>query len=110
MKIQGKYRKAVDKFVKMSMDKCGDKLEEIILFGSVVRGEANEDSDIDILVITKEDSFKMQKLLSEIVIDVLLTTGIYLSLKVLSPEEYNHLKKINSSFYRNVSREGISIG
>ena len=110
MKIQEKYRKAVDKFVKISVDKYGDKLEEIILFGSVARDEANEGSDVDILVITKGNSFKMQKLLSETVIDVLLTTGIYLSLKVLSSEEYHHLKKINSSFYRNVSREGISIG
>ena len=32
----------------------GDALTKIILFGSQARGEATEDSDIDILIVTKE--------------------------------------------------------
>jgi predicted nucleotidyltransferase len=36
-----------------SLEKYVDTLESIILFGSVARGEAKEDSDIDILVVRK---------------------------------------------------------
>jgi len=104
------YQKAVDKFVRKVLEKHRDKIGSIILFGSVARGEAREDSDIDILLITSDDSFKMQKLVSEIVVKILLETGMYISAKVVSSEEYNLLREISSSFYRNVSKEGIPIG
>ena len=51
MKIQRKYQKAVDEFVKRALGKYKDKIDSIILFGSIARGEAREESDIDILVV-----------------------------------------------------------
>jgi len=104
------YQKAVDKFVRTTLEKHRDKMGRIILFGSVARGEAREDSDVDVVLIVNDDSFKMQRLISEIVVKILLETGIYISAKVLSSEEYNLLKEINSSFYRSISREGVLIG
>ncbi len=107
---QEKYKKAVDKFVKTTLEKHRNKIEGIILFGSVAREEAREDSDIDIILIVNDDSFKMQKLISEVVVKILFETEIYVSAKVISSEEYKLLKEINSSFYRDVVREGVSIG
>ncbi len=97
-------------FIKILKEKYGDKIDKIILFGSVARGEDKEDSDVDVLLITNYDSFKMQRLVSDIVVDILLRTGVYISVKVLSTEEYNFLKKINSSFYRCILKEGITVG
>ena len=51
MEISEKRWKAVEEFVRRALDKYGDRIESIILFGSVARGEAKEDSDIDILVV-----------------------------------------------------------
>ncbi|AEA46564.1 nucleotidyltransferase domain-containing protein [Archaeoglobus veneficus] len=107
--IKESYQKAIDEFVRR-VRKYGDKIESIILFGSVARGEAREDSDIDILIISKGDSFDMQKRISEVVVEILLNTGIYISAKVISTEEYNLMRNINSSFFRNISKEGIVIG
>ena len=42
------------------LEKDGDKIEKIILFGSAARGEDKEYSDVDVLMITNYDSFKMQ--------------------------------------------------
>ena len=97
-------------FVKELKDKHGAKIEMIILFGSVARGEDREDSDIDVLVITNYDSFKMQNLISDITIKFLLEYGIYISAKSLSVEEYDQMKKINSSFYKNIIRDGVVVG
>ena len=97
-------------FVKMLKGKYGDKIDRIILFGSVARGEDRETSDIDVLIVSNFDSFKMQKQISDIVVEILLSTGVYVSAKVLSSEEYNFLKRINSSFYRNALKEGIVVG
>ncbi len=84
-------------------------MEKIILFGSVARGEDKEDSDVDVLIITNYDSFKMQKLVSEIAVNILLKTGVYVSAKVLTLDELNFLRKINSSFYMSVMEEGSQL-
>ncbi|HJH25577.1 MAG TPA: hypothetical protein C5S37_02130 [Methanophagales archaeon] len=55
MQIQEKYQEAVEEFVRRVLERYEDKIDSIILFGSVARGEAKEDSDIDILVIWKGD-------------------------------------------------------
>ena len=52
----------------------------------------------------------MQKLVSDVVIKILLEYGIYISAKVLSVEEFNQMKKINTSFYRNILKDGVVVG
>jgi len=92
-------------FVKALKEKYGDRVERIILFGSVARKEDREDSDIDVLVITNYDSFKMQKLVSDIVVDILLKTGAYVSAKVLTSGEVDFLKEIKSIFFGKISEK-----
>jgi predicted nucleotidyltransferase len=102
--------KALKEFVKRVKEKHGDRIEKIVLFGSYARGDYTRESDIDVLVVTAEDSFKMQRMLSEIVTDILLETEEYVSVKVLSVEEYEFQERIKSGFFRNVSKEGVVIG
>jgi predicted nucleotidyltransferase len=109
MKIYGKYRKAVNEFARRALEKYGDKIDSIILFGSVAREEANEESDIDLLVVTIGDRFMIRRELSKIVLDILLETGKYISVKTLSVEDFKFLKGVKSSFLTNVIKEGVCI-
>ena len=72
MKIQKRYQKAVDEFLKRVLEKYRSRIESIILFGSVARGEAKEDSDIDILVVWKGDEAEGWRVLTGLAFDVLL--------------------------------------
>lgn len=100
----------LQQFIASVKKKYGDKTKEIILFGSFARKEATEESDIDVLVITSGNRFEMQKNLSEITVEILLQTGVYISAKAVSVEEYSLMKKINTGFYQNIAREGVAIG
>jgi predicted nucleotidyltransferase len=40
----------------------GDRLFSVLLYGSVARGEANADSDIDVLVVLKEQVLPVQEI------------------------------------------------
>lgn len=102
--------KALQEFLKIAKQKHGDKIEQIILFGSYARGEATEESDIDILVITGGNRFEMQKNLSGIAVDILLDTGEYISAKAVSTEEYSFMEKIKTGFYQNIAKEGVVVG
>jgi predicted nucleotidyltransferase len=103
------YRKSLNEFARRALGKYGDKIDSIILFGSVAREEANEESDIDLLVVTIGDRFMMRRELSEIVLDILLETGEYISVKTLSVEDFKILKGVKSSFLTNVIKEGVCI-
>ena len=107
MEISERRRKAVEEFVRRALDRYGDRIESIILFGSVARGEAGEESDIDILVVTKKEDFRLRRMLIEIAFDILLNTGENISVKALSKDEFERRK--NFSFLRNVISEGIKI-
>lgn len=109
MKNYEKYRGSVNEFVRRALEKYGDKIDSIILFGSVARGEAREGSDIDILVVAVGDRFRMRRELSGIVFDILLETGEYISVKTLSIEDFKFLKEVKSSFLSNVVKEGVFV-
>ncbi|MGC9444863.1 MAG: nucleotidyltransferase domain-containing protein [Candidatus Methanospirareceae archaeon] len=52
----------------------GERLKQVILYGSQIRGEATEASDIDLLVLVDEslDPFEVRCRLGEILFDILL--------------------------------------
>ena len=83
------------------------EIDQIILFGSVARGEDTEESDIDILIISDKKLETKDKLMRK-VSDALLKFGVYISAKVISKEEYENLE--NTHFISNIKREGVVIG
>ncbi len=105
MQLQKRYRKAIDKFVRRAKEEYGDKIERIVLFGSVARGEAQEESDIDLLVIWKGEEEKGWEAMSGLAFDVLLDTKEYISVKVYIPSD---LEK-KTPFKENVMKEGITL-
>jgi len=64
-------RPIVHEFAAKARAACGDAIEEILLFGSVARGDDRPDSDIDILVITSEEDFRLREYLTGLAFDML---------------------------------------
>jgi len=61
------------------IERYGDKIREIILYGSHARGEATKDSDIDLVVLI-DDSINpsnVKRSLSDLLFDILLEKGTY---------------------------------
>jgi predicted nucleotidyltransferase len=101
-----KEKQAVKELIDELKKLYGDNLSCVILYGSKARGDAAEDSDIDIMIILKDVKDKSKEL--EKVIK--LTTEIdfryetLISVTLQSEEEY--LKK-RSPLLLNVRKEGI---
>jgi predicted nucleotidyltransferase len=76
--------------------------EKIILYGSVARGEEKEDSDVDILILSSNKQKTRGKVIEKAV-DMLLDTGTYISVKVLTPGEFERLK--NTHFISQITNE-----
>lgn len=89
----------------------GNKLQDVILYGSYARGDNTDESDIDVMIIADivtDDELESSLKLSDIVADLNLEFDVVLSPLVESKEKYEKYKHINPLFV-NVEREGIRI-
>ncbi len=82
-------------------------LNQMILFGSVARGEDTEHSDIDILIICKSRDGIQDKVDDEIA-RIMYDKGEHVSAHIMTEELFNETKDF--SFLTNVLRDGITIG
>jgi predicted nucleotidyltransferase len=79
------------------------------LFGSKARGDDKPDSDIDVLVIVTTDDWRICDVVYDIVTDIFLQTDISISPKVISKKFLEQLRKEDTFFLRNISRDAISV-
>ncbi len=109
--VNGKTReKALEEFIKSIKTKHGAKIDRIILFGSYARGDYRKESDIDVLVIWKGDEVEGWNSLEREAVEILFKYGLFISLKIISPNEYSAMKEMDFPFIRNVSAEGVVVG
>jgi predicted nucleotidyltransferase len=96
--------------VALSLQKLyGDRLYKIILYGSYARGDQNDESDIDFLVLLKDNNFSPYKEIdfySDMVSHLSEKYGRNISIKTANK---NFLKDSNSAFAKFVDKEGITI-
>lgn len=84
----------------------GDRLVKMILFGSQARGEANFDSDIDVLVVLKGQVNPGEEIerTGNIVADLSLQYDEVISRLFMDEHQFIHR---NSPLLRNIHKEGI---
>lgn len=101
-------RAALDEARRRLNDLYGDRLARVILYGSQARGDAREDSDVDVLVILKHDFdvFAELKRLVDIKIDLLEKYDEYVSFQPFTEADYQQGR---SSLMFNVHEEGIEL-
>ena len=84
-------------------------LRQVILFGSYARGEQEEYSDIDVMVLvdfSDEELRQYNNAIAEITTDISIKYGIHPS---IIDKNYQHFHKWSPylPFYRNVKTEGV---
>lgn len=89
----------------------GNKLSKVIVYGSYARGDYRENSDVDIMILTKMSDDEIKKIITDlydIAYDVELEKGIHISLVVKNEEQFEYWED-TLPFYKNVRLEGVVI-
>ena len=89
----------------------GDKLHDVILYGSYARGNYNEDSDIDIMVladVADEDVWQIEKPIDSIASEMELEYDIMISVMIKNKKLFEE-RSTFLPFYQNVIKDGIKL-
>jgi len=101
-------KKIVEEFKEELDGLYGEKLSAVILYGSQARGDPDEDSDIDVLVVIKGKVIPGREIdrMIEIITDINLKYNTLLSVYPISEEDY---RTVNSPLLMNVRKEGVIV-
>jgi len=101
------HRRIAEGFARYLKGKYADRVQRVILFGSVARGDPHPGSDVDLLVVTPDTSWGFRLRLAADAVDVLVREGVYVSAKPVTPEELAGMD--DTLFGRNVRAEGLPL-
>lgn len=101
-----KTEKVLDDFKRELEELYGERLKTVILYGSWARGDATEDSDIDVPIVLQGKVIPGEEIdrMIDIITDINLENGVLMSVYPVSEEGY---LTVNSPLLINVRREGI---
>ena len=96
-----------DELVRGLLRLLPEQTAQIVLYGSVARGTAEADSDIDIaLFLNRPLSRSQQDALSDLIVDLNLKYDKVFSVIDIDQRTYMAWRHV-TPFYQNVSKEGI---
>lgn len=103
MEIKGILNKLKTEIEKL----YGKRFKNIILYGSWARGEATEESDIDVVIILEGKVIPGKEIdrMIDIITEINLEYGVLISIYPVSESDYS---TINSPLLINVRREGVA--
>ncbi|MHB8603782.1 MAG: nucleotidyltransferase domain-containing protein [Thermoplasmatota archaeon] len=84
-------------------------IDQVVLFGSIARGEGSSKSDVDLLVLWRGPLEDARNVLAALSADVLISTGIHVSAHAITPAEYRRMGAMRTAFFEAVDREGLIV-
>lgn len=103
--VAGRLQKLARRYAELLADSLGERLQSVVLFGSVARGDATADSDVDLLIVARDlpaGQFARKRLLADVdarfEADVAAAAAggldVRLARIVRSPEEASRLRPL----------------
>ena len=110
-KLPEQINNAVQEFIKGVKDILGDRAKKIIVYGSYARGDYNDSSDIDIMILTDlndNEIIEYRNKIWEYAYDIEWDNNfdITLSPLVKNIDKFNYWLEA-LPFYMNVQKEGV---
>jgi predicted nucleotidyltransferase len=110
--LQPNERAGLAAFVERLRQRYGDDLLRVVLFGSKARGDSDNESDLDLLVVVRMADGRYRQYWSEIADiawQVELAYGFVTSLIVKDQADYARMREHRLLLARNIERDGIGL-
>ena len=87
----------------------GEKVAEIRIFGSYSRGEAHEESDVDIAVVLDSIDWATRREVIDLATEVGLDRGLHLSPTLFDRETFDRWRRQERALVIDILSEGIPV-
>ena len=111
MCVENQLQKVLSIVAQQAKTILSDRLDCVILFGSYARGDYDDESDVDIMILADIDNADINDYTRQIydkIYELELELDCVLSLCIVPQDRFYKFKDI-LPFYRNVDREGVKI-
>ncbi len=101
----------LSKIAAVAKNTFGDKLQAVILYGSYARGDYDDASDIDIMIIAdvnREDLFRYKKPIIKVTSELGLENDVVVTATLKDKKTFEQYKSA-LPFYQSVLKEGVKI-
>jgi len=109
VKLLPNEQQAIEKLLLRLREAYGDQIQQAMLFGSKARGEAVRDSDIDVMVLVKDETWVLKNGMLEIVADINLEYDLAIDVRVIGVERWQRMANIQAGLYRTISQDAIPL-
>lgn len=107
--LTGKEYRAIVEFKKRLVERLGENLIAIKLFGSRAEGRYREGSDIDLLIILKEENKVTENILIDVRLEILNEFDVYPEIISFSLSRYIFFRNLQVPFLLNVEKKAVPI-
>jgi UTP:GlnB (protein PII) uridylyltransferase len=86
-------------------------IRKVVAFGSRVRGQREEDSDLDLLILVDQKIPELEGKIEDVAYQVMWDHDFkpIISIKVFTEADYRNSLAEGFSFYKNIESEGVSL-
>jgi predicted nucleotidyltransferase len=102
-------RAAITEYVAHIRSQFPDRIFSVTLFGSKARGDADAESDIDLLVLVDAQDHEFRSELWRIASDVSLEHNVVLSVRVFAQARWSEAERTCLPLYRAIVADGIPL-
>lgn len=99
--------KAVAEFARELRHRYGEKVLDVRLFGSFARGEADEDSDVDVAVVLDAADWETRRDVIDLATDTGLPYDLLLSPTIFDREAYETWRRQERALVVDIEEEGV---
>jgi predicted nucleotidyltransferase len=102
-------QEAVEEYIQLIRSRYPERILAVALFGSKARGDADDESDIDLLVLVDVEEKRFRDELWHIASRVSLEHNVVVSPSVFGQERWAETRRIRMPIYRAIQAEAVPL-
>ena len=99
----------LDKYRKVLSERHPGTVLRMVIYGSKARGDAREDSDLDVMVVVRSEATALKRPLRRIGYELAAVSWAVPSIMAYTQAEWDRLKDLRSAYRESVERDGVTV-
>jgi len=102
-------QQGLENLLQQLRERYPEQVLQVILFGSKARNDSRPDSDTDLLVLVKDETWALRHAIWKLAARIELEYDLLFNIQIISAERWQAMTRAGFSLCKSVAREGIAL-